>query len=392
MQKFIFVFFIAAASFILASFTPALAALSFDGGYYTNLCGSGISAAGDTCNAGCDPTQGTCTSSQPFVVKYSCDGKQGTCRNNASHFGTSQTLVGATCGTTVELDVYKKSCQTLFGWFCNDSDRADYMTWYAGDCNGTTTTQTYATPTPEPSMSSCTSLAVTHGNNSGVPATVSFSAAGTDSAGPITDYLYYFGDGQQQETANNQVSHQYQSSGTFSARVFVKDASGNWKTSASCEAPVTVNGSSLETQKSACSNLFILSGNYATAPTEVTFQVTGFDNKGGVKGYRLDPATGPALQSTNGMFSVSYSTPGTYTINGYILDSQNIWTGATPTCTRTLYVTTEPLTRQPGTGTPTAYTIIAIVSGTIGLSFLLARKLPTTNTHPVKRKRSRRRA
>lgn len=390
--------------FTIASLSAVHAAVSFDGGYYTNLCGSGVNAAGDTCNGGCDPAQGSCTSPQPYVVKYICDGQQTTCRNNASHFETTQSVTGATCGTTVEVDVYKKSCQTLFGWFCNDSDRTDFMTWYAGDCNGTTTTQiqAYATPTPAPSYSSCTSLTVTSGNNSTEPATVSFNAQGSDTAGPIGDYLYYFGDGQQQETANNQVSHQYQSSGTFSARAFVKDASGNWKTASACETKVTVAGSSLETQKSACSNLFIVSGNYTQAPSQVSFEVTGFDNKGAVRGYRVDPGSGQLQESSTGTFTISYPTAGTYTIKGYVLDSQNNWIGGTGTCARTLYVTTQPLTRQPGTGTPTIFTIVAILGGAVGFSFLLVSKMQTERTRAIparggsafggKRKRKSRRA
>jgi PKD repeat protein len=146
-----------------------------------------------------------------------------------------------------------------------------------------------------------------------------------------------------------------------------------------------VSASPLETQKSACSNLFILSGNYTQAPSTVTFRVTGYDNKGGIKQYKVDFGNGQTQESTNGLFSSTYNTAGTYTIHGYVLDSQNIWTGANDTCTRTLYIETQSLTSQPNTGSPTWFTIVAIVGGITGISLVLSGSL---STQKVVRKRT----
>ncbi|HUD19034.1 MAG TPA: PKD domain-containing protein [Patescibacteria group bacterium] len=390
MKKLVLTFlFVFGLFFYLPQSNVIFAAIGYGSGIYTNLCGSGTNGQGDTCTKGCDTTQGACTSTGPFVVKYSCDGKQVSCKNNVSHFDTTQTVAGAACGTTTEIDVYKKSCQTLFGWFCNDGDRVDYLTWYAGDCNGSSTSymgSVPTTPTPAPAeQSSCTSLSVTKGNNSLIPATVSFAAQGTDSAGPISDYLYYFGDGQEAESPSNTIDHRFDISGSFTAKVFIKDAAGNWKSSSTCETTVSVSASPLETQKSACSNLFILSGNYTQAPSTVTFRVTGYDNKGGIKQYKVDFGNGQTQESTNGLFSSTYNTAGTYTIHGYVLDSQNIWTGANDTCTRTLYIETQSLTSQPNTGSPTWFTIVAIVGGITGISLVLSGSL---STQKVVRKRT----
>ncbi len=395
MKKFFtIVLLLSAVLFFLPPAAKTFAAIGFGSGIYTNLCGSGTNGQGDTCAKGCDTTQGTCTSPGPYVVKYSCNGKQTSCRNDASHFDTTQTVAGAMCGNTVEIDVYKKSCQTLFGWFCSDNDRVDYMTWYAGDCNSSSTSyagSVQVTPTPAPSeQSSCSSLSITKGNNSLIPATVSFSAQGSDSAGPISDYLYYFGDGQQIESPSNTIDHQYAVSGSFTAKVFVKDAAGNWKSSSSCETTVSVSASPLETQKSACSNLFILDGNYTQAPSTVTFRVTGYDNKGGIKQYKVDFGNGQTQESSNGLLTHTYNTAGTYTIHGYVLDSQNIWTGANDTCARTLYIETQSLTAQPNTGTPTWFTVVAIMGGITGISLVLSGALSTQKTAPKRiRKRSR---
>lgn len=381
--------------FALPPLSQTHAAMTFGSGYYTNLCGSQGAADTDSCNQGCDPSSGTCTvADKNNVIKYVCDGNLAACRVNGSGFAPTQSVNGATCGQTVEIDVYKKTCNTIFGWFCNDSDRLDYMVWYAGDCAGqpaTTPPSGYQTARPRTPIAqpagSCDNLSVTGGNNGNVPANVSFKMAGTDSTGAISGYRYYFGDGIQVESANAQVTHQYQASGTFTARGYAKDSRGNWTTSPSCETAVTVGGFPFETQKSACSNVFILSGNYTKAPTTATFEIAGYDNKGPIKEYKMDYGNGVTATNTTNTFTYTYPTAGTFLARGYILNSQNVWQTTSGLCEQAVYATTTTLTSQPDTGTPTWFTLLALTSGVVGAGMILSWKLQTEPSK--KRRRSR---
>lgn len=356
----IFVYFL-----LTPLFSSTHAATTFQTGYYTNLCGTSTAATGDTCNQGCDPTTGQCKATN--VVKFTCDGASTQCRNNMSDFAKSQSLASATCGKTVEIDVYTKKCQTLFGWFCGDNDKTDYMVWYSGDCTGTSPNNPTPTITPA-QTTTCNSLTITNGNNGLIPATLTFAA---NTSGAVGAYRYYFGDGTFIETASPQASHQYQASGQFIARAFVKDINGSWVTSPSCEAHATVAGLPVETQQSACSNVFITQGNYTKAPTTMTFEVTGYDNKGAISQYKMDFGNGQTLTQTSNTFSYQYATAGTYVARGYVLDTQNRWLTA-DSCTQVAYATTQTLTQQPGTGTPTWFTIIALASGLIGASMIVS--------------------
>jgi hypothetical protein len=129
----------------------------------------------------------------------------------------------------------------------------------------------------------------------------------------------------------------------------------------------------LESQKSNCSDVFVLSGSPIQPNTKASFLVTGYDNKGSVKRYKMDFGNGVIKESETGNFEQLYETAGTYTARGWIQDTQNTWKGGTGSCEKTVYVSTAPLGRQPETGTPTLFTIVAVISGTIG-GLLLARQ------------------
>lgn len=475
--------------------------LSYGGGVYTNLCGTGTAATADTCNAGCNPYTGSCSSTTASVVRYVCDGRLNECRQNESGFSTSQSVAGVSCGKTVQLDVYTKNCRADGGWSCSSSDLKDYMVWYSGDCAGSTpppsenscdpyrplntqfrrsgesswvsgsqlrglmagdvidincfakngtdllpgaqiiitlpnqTQQTFSgaelrsyliqqtgstqvscnsttiancqdsdsfyvnskpaptplvsprpTPTPSPTpspsptpdhLSSCDDLSVVGGDNSLVPAKVTLRSRASDNLGSIQKYKYYFGDGQQLETSDVEVQHTYESSGTFTARVDIKDSQGNWKTSNACEAQVIVKGSSIESHKSECSDVFISADNGAMAPSTVTFDVNGYDNKGDLQAYRVDTGTGQTLEESDDKLEWRYTTAGTYTIRAYIKDSQGNWQGGNDGCQRTLYISTEPLTTQPSTGTATWFTVSGLVTTGLGIGLELVRRKVT---------------
>jgi hypothetical protein len=222
--------------------------------------------------------------------------------------------------------------------------------------------------------STCNELAVLSGNDSVVPGTIRFRATGADNKGSIQRYRWFFGDGQQVEGTTQEIDHRYEISGNFLAKVEVKDSVGNWKSSSLCEASVRIKPSNVESHRSGCSDLFILEGNDTEAPTTAKFRVTGFDNKTGIQQYKVDFGNGVVKEQSGEHFEQRYEQPGTFTIKGYIKDSQGNWKGGDSSCQRTLYVKTKPLTTQPKTGTPTNITVLAVTSGFIGLVMLM-RKL-----------------
>ncbi len=222
--------------------------------------------------------------------------------------------------------------------------------------------------------STCDELRVVSGNNNFAPSTVTFRAHGTDTTGPISAYHFYFGDGKEQETNGTDIQHRFESSGTFTARVDIKDSQGVWKTSTACGAIFSLLTSPLESQKSDCANVFITDGNYSSAPVNAKFLVTGYDNKSGVKRYKIDFGNGQVKESDSGRFDLTFSAPGTYTIKGYIQDSKNNWKGGAAGCQQSLYVVGKPLTTQPSTGTPTLFTIAGITAGILLLGALLHKK------------------
>jgi hypothetical protein len=89
----------------------------------------------------------------------------------------------------------------------------------------------------------------------------------------------------------------------------------------------------------------------------------------------VDYGNGIVKESDSGYFEQIYDKAGTYTISGFIRDSQGNWKGGSGSCQRLFYVSTAPLTRQPSTGTPTAFTVAALLGGTVGFAYLLAQKL-----------------
>lgn len=236
-------------------------------------------------------------------------------------------------------------------------------------------------PTPSPKatptvahQSRCEQLSVVGGNNQTVPAKVTLRARASDNKGSIQRYKYYFGDGKQEETDQPEIQHTYETSGSFVARVDVKDSQGNWRTNSSCETRVTVKSSSVESHKAACSDLFVTAGNNAQAPSTVSFKVTGYDNKGNLKRYKLDFGNGITKESDGQTFEQRYETAGTYTVKAYVLDSSDQWRGGDNTCQKTIYINTKPLTKQPDTGMPTVVSVIGASSGLAGIGLQMAKK------------------
>jgi hypothetical protein len=203
---------------------------------------------------------------------------------------------------------------------------------------------------------------------------VTLRARGSDNLGSIQRYRFYFGDGQFTETESAEVTHEYTSSGSFFARVDVKDSRGNYRSSSACETTISVKSSSIESHKAACSNVFITADNNGKAPSLVKFEVTGYDNKGSIQGYKLDFGNGVVKESTGRTFEQRYERTGSYLVRAYMKDSTGEYLGGSESCDHLLVIgSNQPLTRQPSTGMPTAVPIFGVLSGSFGIALLYIR-------------------
>lgn len=130
----------------------ARANLSYNGGYYTNLCGGGTAANTYSCNMSCAPTSGMCQSNNGGAVRYICSGKWTGCLESET-WGNAAQLGQVSCGNTVQLSLYDKKCRQDDGSWDSSCNLLGYMVWYSGDCWGNTTppplnSQPTATPIP----------------------------------------------------------------------------------------------------------------------------------------------------------------------------------------------------------------------------------------------------
>ena len=219
---------------------------------------------------------------------------------------------------------------------------------------------------------SCNGLAVVSGNNRFVPSSVTLRADATDTAGAVQGYRFFFGDGTTQDSVSPDAAHTYAVSGTFTARADVKDSGGVWTSSMPCQAIFSLLTNPLESQKSGCSNVFILGDNTVPAGTNVKFLVTGYDNKSGIQEYKIDFGDGRVSQSNIGSFNLAFPTPGTFTVRGAVRDSKNKWLNS-DSCQTALYVTGAPIIVQPATGTPTVYTAVGLTAGLLLASLYILR-------------------
>ncbi len=233
-------------------------------------------------------------------------------------------------------------------------------------------------PTPTPThRSTCDDLQITGGNNSTVPAKITLLAKASDNKGDIQKYQFYFGDGQKVETPDREVTHEYIASGTFMPTVYAQDSTGTWITSNRCEARVTVKPNAVESHKADCSDIFLTVDNNGIAPATVTAKVTGYDNKGELKKYKVEFGENTVKDDQSATFHHTYTTAGTYTVRAYVLDSTEHWRGGEEACKKTFTISGKPLTKQPNTGTPTWFTLsgLAATIGGVGSWILKKRYL-----------------
>lgn len=136
----------------------AYAALNFGGGYYVNLCGSGTAATSYSCNLGCSPGSGSCTSSNMGVVKWVCSGKWNQCFESESQWTNQETMGNVSCDKTVQISLFDKKCRREDGTWDQSCSLLGYMVWYSGECGGNTVqpTPVVFTPTNTPRVAPTT--------------------------------------------------------------------------------------------------------------------------------------------------------------------------------------------------------------------------------------------
>lgn len=112
------------------------------------------------------------------------------------------------------------------------------------------------TSSSSPSVPACTGLSVDRSTTGTAPYSVTFTAAGTDSNGNISNVSFNFGDGAVQSlttgggigtnSVNNvQISHTYNNSGTFTAYAILTDSNNNSSTEQDiCSQDITINSAS----------------------------------------------------------------------------------------------------------------------------------------------------
>lgn len=216
--------------------------------------------------------------------------------------------------------------------------------------------------------SSCDDLNIVSGNNNKVPAKMTFEVKAKDNLGDIKQYRYIFGDGGKVETTNNKIDHTFESSGKFNVIAEVKDSKDNWIKSEACEITANVRPVNIESHRSSCSYLYIVSGQNQKAPSLVKFKAAGYDNKGDVKAYKIDFGDGNQVEANNGQFEHLYANPGTYQVKAQIKDSADQWL-SDDDCNQTIYVSTEPITKQPSTGTPTWMSVVGLGGGALAFAY-----------------------
>lgn len=116
----------------------AQAGMMWNGGEYTNVCGSGTDATFYNCPANCSMGSGSCSPNSVGVwsVVYTCDGYHTACTENERQGWAFDTSAN-TCNKTQQIDVFSKDCRAGGGWNCGDGDLQGYMVWWH-PCEDTT--------------------------------------------------------------------------------------------------------------------------------------------------------------------------------------------------------------------------------------------------------------
>jgi hypothetical protein len=128
-----FVILLLSVCFSMLLFTtkeePAKASISWNGGWYTNLCGSGYAATYYSCPGGCNPYSGYCGGTAVF--KFRCGGQVNQCNSNESYCGGGCGFDGLN-NESEQIDVFDHYCRNggPGSWTCGPANLLGYMVWY----------------------------------------------------------------------------------------------------------------------------------------------------------------------------------------------------------------------------------------------------------------------
>ena len=162
---------------------------------------------------------------------------------------------------------------------------------------------------------------------------MNFTATGTDANGDSLTYAWQFGDGGTATTRN--AAHTYTATGTYTARVTVRDEHGATGTATVQIQVGTPAGANRAPTVSAAANPAT-----GTAPLNVRFTSAGSDPDGDQLTYSW--SFGDGGQAAGGAVNHRYTTPGTYTATVTARDPAGL------TGTATVTVTVNPRGGQAG--------------------------------------------
>ena len=218
-----------------------------------DVCSSGNCAAdASKCTGNCDTCSGSSTSFSCAADATLCTGNCDICLGSGTSFNCaadntkcSNTVASCYCsGSSTSFN-----CQSCSSSGCCDKTCSSYtcgLSPNTANCPTGSTCQTNCTCTGVNNPPTCTSLTPDK-TSINVGETVVFTGAGSDSDGTISEYEFDFGDGSAKVYSSTAgTTHTYNTSGTFCAKLSVKDDDGAWSTNTgncpggTCTAPITV--------------------------------------------------------------------------------------------------------------------------------------------------------
>jgi len=230
-----------------------------------------------------------------------------------------------------------------------------------------------ATPrtTGTPGALACNELKIVSGGGGIVPEKIKFETTFSGGTGKNVSYRYHFGDGAVEEGPAT-IEHTYTRAGEFATFVEVQDSNTKWRTSPGCTKTVTVKNIPFVPHSSQCTELAVLTGEEATAPATLTFRVSGSDSTGKLQGYVVEYGDETKDEKETNEFNHVYTKAGTYTVKGFVKDSEGKLVGGTSSCTKSLRILTQTMTKQPETGVSVW---IWVMIGTAGISGIVLHRL-----------------
>lgn len=207
--------------------------------------------------------------------------------------------------------------------------------------SGPAACQKTITVTAPPEELACSRLtaSVTSGD---YPLNVQFTGQASNPS-LVNMYRFIFGDGTQVDTTSSIITHTYQTAGTFTATVSMRNAAGVWTpATAACRVTITVTTPPPPPppEELTCVRLMAspTTGNF---PLSASFTATS-SNPLLVSVYRFIFGDGQQVDTTLPATSHTYQYAGTYNARVTMRDLEGNWTSDIPACRVAITVTTPP--------------------------------------------------